>query len=186
MIKQEKTIKKIKLGDKRAFKDLFESLFNPLVAFGYKYVQDQDVLEDMVQEAFVSLWENKENFNEMAALKSYLYNSVRNKCLNHLKHEKVKNKHEGALIYQLESDQYFSAHVIEEETFDRLLAEIRMLPAAAQEIMVLAMNGMKNPEIAKELNISINTVKTQKKISYAKLKDKLDGVMSILLFILFT
>lgn len=186
MINQQKTIKKIKLGDKKAFKGLFESFFDPLVAFGYKYVQDQYVVEDMVQEAFVSLWGNRENFEEMAALKSYLYSSVRNKCLNHLKHEKVKNKHEGALIYQLESDQNFSAHVIEEETFDRLLAEIRMLPTAAQEIMILAMNGMKNPEIAEELNISINTVKTQKKISYAKLKDKLGEAMSLLLLILIT
>ena len=49
-----------------------------------------------------------------------------------------------------------------------------VLPDSAQEIMILALNGMKNQEIADELNISINTVKTQKKIAYSKLKQKLE------------
>jgi RNA polymerase sigma-70 factor (family 1) len=163
---------------------LFDQFFNPLAAFAFKYIQDQYVAEDMVQEVFVSLWGSKDNFDEIAAVKAFLYTSVRNKCLNHLKHEKVKRKHEETLVYQLESEQHFSAQVIEEETFDLLLAEIRILPAAAQEIMILAMNGMKNPEIADELGISINTVKTQKKISYAKLKDKLGPMMSFILLVL--
>ena len=181
---QQKTIKKLNRGDKKAFRELFDSYFNQLAAFGYKYVHDQYVVEDMVQEVFVSLWGSKDKFEEIAAVKSFLYTSVKNKCLNHLKHEKVKMKHEGALIYQLESEQHFSAHVIEEETFDLLLAEIRVLPSAAQEIMILAMNGMKNPEIADELGISVNTVKTQKKISYAKLKAKLGPMMSLILLVL--
>lgn len=183
---QKKTIRKLKQGDRRIFRELFDTYFNPLAAFGYKYVQDKFAVEDMVQEAFVSLWNSRENFEEIAAVKSFLYTSVRNKCLNHLKHEKVKNKHEDALAYKLESEEYFSAHVIEEETFNRLLAEIRALPAAAQEIMILALNGMKNPEIAEELGVSVNTVKTQKKISYAKLKEKLEPMMFLILLVLIT
>ena len=82
-------------------------------------------------------------------------------------------KHEPALVYELESDHKFTGQVIEEETFNQLFTEIKNLPKSAQEIMVLALNGLKNQDIAEELGISLNTVKTQKKIAYSKLKDKL-------------
>ena len=121
-----------------------------------------------------TFWEKRKDFTHINALKSFLYTSVRNKCLNHLKHQSVRKKHEAALVYELESDHSFSNHVVEEETIAALLAEIKMLPESAQEIMILALNGMKNQEIADELNISINTVKTQKKIAYSKLKQKLE------------
>ena len=156
-----------------AFRKVFEEYFNALTAFGHKFVPDQSLVEDMVQEAFVSFWEKRLDFEHINALKSFLYTAVRNKCLNHLKHQAVLKKHESALVYELESDHRFANHVIEEETFDQLLAEIKVLPEAAREIMILALNGLKNQEIADELDISINTVKTQKKIAYAKLKDKL-------------
>ena len=137
-----------------------------------------------MQEAFVAFWERRKDFDHPAAVRSFLYTSVRNKCLNHLKHEAVKRKHEDALIYELESDQHFSGRVIEEETFNILLEEIRGLPKAAAEIMILALNGLKNPEIAEELGVSVNTVKTQKKIAYARLKDKLGPYLSLILILL--
>jgi len=180
----ERIIKQIKKGDKQSFRAIYEHYFNALTAFGYKYVQDQYTVEDMVQEVFVSLWQARSNFDHMNALKSFLYTSVRNKCLNHIKHQAVKQKHHGALLSNLESEQYFEGHVIEEETFNQLFAEIRKLPDAAQEIMLLALNGLKNQEIADELRVSVNTVKTQKKISYARLKEALGPAMNTILILM--
>lgn len=182
----EHIIRHIRKGRRNAFREVFEHHFHALCAFGYRYLGDPPAVEDMVQEAFVAFWEKRMDFDHPAAIKSFLYTSVRNKCLNHLKHEAVKKKHEGALVYELESEQHFSRNVIEEETFRLLLEEIRKLPPASAEIMVLALNGLKNPEIAEELGISVNTVKTQKKIAYAKLKDKLGPYSVILLIFLFT
>ena len=166
-------IRHINRGDRKAFREVFDEYFHALSAFGYRYVPDPPAVEDMVQEAFISFWEKRKDFMHINALKSFLYTSVRNKCLNHLKHQSVRKKHEDALVYELESDHSFSQQVIEEEVYSELLAEIKNLPDSAQEIMILALNGMKNQEIADELNISINTVKTQKKIAYSKLKQKL-------------
>ncbi len=178
-------IRHITRGDRKAFRAVFDEYFNALSAFGYKYVPDQFVVEDLVQEAFISFWEKREDFNHINAVKSFLYTSVRNKCLNHLKHQTVVQKHEKALVYELESDHAFSSHVIEEETFNQLFVEIRNLPPSAQEIMLLALNGLKNQEIADELNVSVNTVKTQKKIAYSKLKENLgshfNGILLALL-----
>ena len=179
------SIRHINRGNKSAFKALFDHYFNALAAFGYKYVPDHPIVEDMVQEAFIACWEKRVDFNHINALKSFLYTSVRNKCLNHLKHQSVQKKHENALVYELESDHRFAGHVIEEETFNLLHAEIRDLPKSAQEIMMLALNGLKNQEIADELAISVNTVKTQKKIAYSKLKDRLGHRFTTILLYLF-
>ena len=164
--------------DKKVFKRIFDQHFKALCAFGYKYVQDSSVAEDMIQEVFISFWEKRDNFDHEKAIKAFLYTSVRNKCLNYLKHKAVLQKHEGNLIYELESDTFFSQHVIEEETFNQLYIEIEQLPNSAQKVILLALKGLKNKEIADTLNISENTVKTQKKIAYKKLKTKLSPIIN--------
>ena len=168
-------------GDKNAFRQVFDSYFNALCAFGYNYIREAAAVEDLVQEAFISLWEKHRDFDNINALQSFLYTTVRNKCLNHLKHQLVRKKNEDALISELESEHYFQGKVIEEEVFNQLRLEIINLPDSAQKIMLLALNGLSNPEIAAELNISVNTVKTQKKIAYSKLKDRLSPVLQTIL-----
>ena len=174
-------IQGINSGDKKAFNEVFDEYFNALCAFSFKYIPDQTATEDIVQDVFIAFWEHNKEFNQINAAKAFLYTSTRNKCLNYLKHQLVLQKHQQALIYELESEQFFTRHVIEEDAFNRLYSEIRQLPPSAQSIMLLALKGLKNREIASELNISENTVKTQKKIAYAKLKPKLDHVMRAIL-----
>ncbi len=162
--------------DKKVFKNLFDLYYKPLCAFGYRYLEDTFLAEDMIQEVFGILWEKRLDFNHEKAIKAFLYTSVRNKCLNHLKHNTVLQKHEERLIYELESQSFFTQHVIEEETFNQLYIEIEHLPNAAKKIILLALKGLKNKEIANMLGISENTVKTQKKIAYSKLKKKLSPI----------
>ncbi len=171
----------IKKGDKQAFKLVFDQYFNALCSFGHRYISDQAIVEDTIQEVFISFWEKRKDFEHINAVKAFLYTSVRNKCLNHIKHQSVIKKHEKSLVYELESEHFFEANVIEEETFNQLYTEIKNLPKAAQQIMLLAFNGMKNQEIADELKISINTVKTQKKISYSTLKEKIGPLFRAIL-----
>ena len=173
--------KSIKKQRKEVFKEIFDTHFHALCGFANKYLSDRDVAEDVVQEVFIGFWEKGSEIDQPGAIKAYLYTAVRNKCLNYLKHRLVIQKNEEALIYELESDQFFTNHVIEEETFNQLYQEIKNLPESAQRIMLLALKGLKNAEIAEELGISENTVKTQKKISYSKLKINLGSTLSGLL-----
>ena len=175
---EQDSLKAIQNIDKKVFKITFDLHYKPLCAFGYRYVEDTFVAEDMIQEVFESLWQKRLDFNHEKAIKAFLYTSVRNKCLNYLKHKAVLQKHEEKLIYELESESFFTQHVIEEETFNQLYLEIEHLPNAAKKIILLALKGLKNKEIAEVLNISENTVKTQKKIAYSRLKKKLSPIMS--------
>jgi len=162
---------------KNVFRELFDLHFNALCGFGRKYVQN-DSVEDIVQDAFITFWHKKKDFNNLNAAKSYLYTTVRNKCLNAIRDEMVRQKHNQE---NGQSEAQFENNVIEEETFNQLYNEIKSLPAASQQIMLLALNGLKNQEIADELDISLNTVKTQKKIAYSKLKQRMSKVMYSLL-----
>ncbi len=163
-------------GDKKGFENIFNLYFHRLCAFSFNYIKDANESEDLVQEAFLSLWKNRKGFDHPTAIKTYLYNTVKNKCLNYLKHQLVVQKNETSLIQELQNESDFQNQVIKEEVFGQLYAAVNSLPDGAQKIMVLVLKGMKNREIAEKLQISENTVKTQKKIAYSKLKANIEPV----------
>lgn len=171
------------LMDKGTYQTYFDHYFRPLCAFGYRFIADTEAIQDLVQSVFISLWDQRDNFENEKAVKAYLYTSVKNKCLNHLKHLSVREKHEQQLIYELESGQTYTQQILEEDVFHLLYQEIEKLPKSAKRIMLLALKGLKNKEIAETLKISENTVKTQKKIAYSKLKDRLSESMLSFLFL---
>jgi len=164
--------------NERVFQELFDMHFNALCAFGRRFVENETI-EDIVQDVFISFWQNRKEFTNSNDAKSYLYKSVRNKCLNFIRDEIVRKKRlQNSIVFTADIEEF----VIEEEVFNQLYQEIKNLPNASQQVMLLALNGLKNEEIASELNISLNTVKTQKKIAYAKIKKRLGGIIfSILL-----
>lgn len=158
-------------GDKKSFKIIFDELYSRMCAYCYNYLHDQQEIEDLVQESFINLWNKRTDFDHINQIKSYLYTSVRNKSFNVIKHQAVMKTHESQIAY--EQDQFEEAEIVAEDYYGLLFNEIKQLPDRSQKIMTLALRGMKNREIAEELKISENTVKTQKKIAYAKLKERL-------------
>ena len=169
--------------DKNKFRLLFNSLYQGLCRFASGYLNDVTA-EDIVQESFLSLWEKRKFILNESAVKSFLYMTVRNKCINVLKNKQVQLKKNQYLIQELSSDDVFTNHIIEEELFNKLIEEINKLPGQCKKVTMLALNGLKNPEIAKELDVSVNTVKTQKKIAFAKLRTSLNKALNGILLAL--
>jgi RNA polymerase sigma-70 factor (family 1) len=176
-------IAKLKKGDNDAFKDLFNSFYPALCNFANTFVHDVQISEDFVQEVFISLWDYKKNFNDLLSLKSFLYKSVRNKSLNYLKHQKIIDKHFDTTVKDTENDAFYFDHIIEEETHRLIYNAINELPQNCKKILLLSINGLSNPEIAEDLNISVNTVKTQKAIAYKHLRIKLKELFLVILSI---
>lgn len=174
-------VKLIIKGNKKKFALLFKLYYSALCSYGYGFVQDPQISEDLVQESFIRLWELRKDFTTINQFKGYLYTSVKNKSLNWIKHQKIADKHSEQIGYEHYKDQYFESHIIEEETFNLLYQEIQSLPESAKKIMLLVLNGLKNTEIAETLEISVNTVKTQKKIAYARIKKKLGPKFTLIL-----
>ena len=162
--------------NKAQFKDFFNFCYPSLCAFASSKVVDQAIAEDFVQEAFIKLWENSGDFSSEEAAKSYLYTIIKNRCLNHLDHQKVIKKHQKYTQQESIVGPEISELIIEEETHLLIYNAINKLPQQCKNVLLLSINGLKNKEIAAELDISENTVKTQKKIAYKQLKIELKDI----------
>ena len=161
---------------RKEFKPFFESFYSSLCLFARKYVQNSDVAADMAQEAFIKLWNGKEAFDSENAMKGYLYMVTRNSCLNYIKHHKVVSDYAAQ---NLEKELFFRDNILEEETYSEVHKAIEVLPSQGKRVVQMSMKGIKNPEIALRLNISINTVKSVKSNAYRLLRLHLQDVVSI-------
>lgn len=152
---------------------LFEKYYETLVLFANRFLPLRDECEDLVQDAFVGLWENRKIFPDEISSKVFLYKTVRNKCYNVIKHNKVKDKYTAHVMHSLESsedDSSFLKKVLEEEIVRQLHEAIEILPQRKKAIIRLSLKGLKNNEIAEELGIKLQTVKTLKSQSYKMLR----------------
>lgn len=154
----------------------FNSYYPSLLVFTSGIVPDRSAGEDLVQDAFIKLWERSLDFREEAAARAFLYTTVKNSCLNYLEHHRVVQKHAENTRRSVPGDEQIRDLLIEEETHRQVYHAINELPARCRKVLLLSMNGLKNREIAGKLNISDNSVKTQKKIAYKKLKIKLKDI----------
>ena len=88
--KEEQFLQRINTKQTEAFRELFSEFYNSLVLFAMGFVEQQDVAEDIVQEVFIAVWERDARYPTYNAFRSFLYNSVKNASLNHLKHKNVE------------------------------------------------------------------------------------------------
>ena len=173
-------MQRLKEGDDRAFKKIFDKYYVPLRSYAFRYVGDDSRTDNFVQDAFLIVWERKEDFQVLFALKRFLYVSVKNACLNYLKHQAVEKRNLSELTKHLESEQEEEA-ILEEEIHAELFQAIEGLSGQAKKVIKALMEGLSNQEIAQSLNISIHSVKTVKQRAYKALRKELSKLISFLL-----
>ncbi len=140
-----------------------------------------DTSKDVVQEVFIKVWEQKVQYINFHAIKSLLYKSVRNKCLDVLKSKSHKmGLQSSELVDELVmTEDFFQAQLTLAETYAQLESAIQKLPEKSQKLIRLTLNAYSNKEIAEEMCISKNTVKSQKRIAYDKLRHSLGSLLNI-------
>jgi RNA polymerase sigma-70 factor (family 1) len=154
-----------------------------LCSFANKYVNNIGEAEDTTQEVFIQVWEQREKFENISHIKSFLYLSVKNKCLNYLKHKAVQEKHIQLTLYNAMDELFFTDHLVQAEVALHIKNTVGGLSAQRKKIIELGLEGLPNEEIARLLNISLNTLKMQKKIAYRQLREKLKPTLFVLLFL---
>jgi len=169
--------------DSQAFKLLFDRLFPPMCLLASRILKDAEKGKDIAQEAFVKLWEkDQENFISEQALRAYLYVLVKNACLNLIQKEnRVQNSSVDAALHLPEKE--FLNELLREETYQILRYAIKELSPQAGEVMNLMLHGFSNQDIADQMGVTINTVKTVKKRAYRALRDRLDDELVMVLFL---
>ncbi len=163
----------IKKGNKLVYEALFSDYYAHLVRFADQYVLDRETSEDIVQDLYLYIWENAVRINIHTSIKAYLYQSLKNRCLNYLKSLKVKDEknviYVDALLNSKDEAAFFDPEII-----DQIKQSMDDLPPQMAKIIKLKhLDGMKQNEIAEQLNISVNSVKTQLKRARIKLRESL-------------
>lgn len=158
------------------FEELFKHNYARLCLFALQFLKDDEAARDAVQETFVSLWSKKETLNvEQTAITSFLYSSVRNTCLNKLRRQKLEDVFLNDQDANPIQEEVGLNAMIRSEVVAELYQVITTLPKNCQQIFRMGyLEGLKNPEIAAELGISLNTVKTQKKRGLQLLRTRLN------------
>ncbi len=174
----------LKAGEERAFEKLFRNYYAPLCYYASKILQNDGAAEEIVQDFFVRLWEKRADIEIETSLKNYFFRSVKNLCLNQIKHENVKIQHVKSVISEAESTEY-SDHFQEVNLQKDIEEGIAALPEKRREIFRLSREeGLKYREIADKLNISIKTVEAQMGLAIKTLRDRLKKYNSFLFLFL--
>ena len=169
------TTYEIKLtGSERVLlRDFYYANYASFCAFASKFLSDRYEIEDVVQESFISFWEQNKEFPDLASVKSYFYTAIRNSCLDKLKHDKVKNKFMELRKRLVDSKEFFLENVVKQETYNYIHQQIEKLSAMEKKVILLAMEGESNNAIAEKLGIKLNTVKTHKQRAYKILRENI-------------
>lgn len=142
------------------FEKLFHQNYAPLVRFANNFLLDLNASEDIVQSAFVYLWENRKEL-QIKSEKAYLFQSVKNSCLNHLRFLKIRDKHQLLYIETIVRLSEYETQ-LDSDIIDEIKRIIDLLP----EKMCLIFHkkyveDLPIKEIASQMSISENTVKVQ-------------------------
>ena len=168
-------IRDLRSGRESAYQLIFELHYQNLVVFANKYLGDLESSRDIVQEFFLYLYESRQSIYIQTSLKSYLYTAVKNRCLNQVKHEQVKEKHRNmrrseANVSDPDLEEIMDAVELEARVYEI----VSKLPEKCRQIYIMSrVDGKRNREIADELNLSIRTVETQISKALKSLKDSL-------------
>lgn len=166
------TIEDLIQGDQKAFRAFHQKHVKLFCQFGLRFIDDLEVVRDIVQESFIAMWDRINTFREEAHVKAFLYATIRNKAINYLRDRKIEERNIGKL-FQLQDDCVFRNIAIEEEMYDFLCKKIERLPPMQREVLWMHIDGYSNEEIAKKLNITTNTVLTHKQRAKSELKSYL-------------
>ena len=178
---EQDIIRKFKIGDESGLRLLFDLYYSPLCVYAYKYFDSFEKAEDIVQETFITLWEKNRLIDFTGSIKSYLFTIVRNNSINQIRKdsrfrfEEIENQ-----AYSIIEDKFEPLEL--EERREKLYREIDQLPNQCKKVFeAIVFEKLKYAEVAEELNVSVNTVKTHYSRALKQLRSSIDIVVLLLL-----
>lgn len=157
----------LKLIDEKKLEEIFKQYFFELYEYAYFYVKDIQQAEDIIQDIFLKIWESRNKLIITTSLKSYLYKSVHNRCIQYLRHLSVRDKHNVHVRIKLEEAMLMNRLFFESSLQKLFEIEIKKLISTAlnemsvktKEIYLLSRHSfISNFEIAQKLKITEKAV----------------------------
>lgn len=180
---EEDILIKLKASDERCIRMMFDNYYHPLCVYGLKYLPTLQDAEDVVQNVFVSFWENKKGGTFEGSLRSYLFGAVAKASLKQLERH-------GRFVFddiELHVNQFLEEMTLyEDEELNLLKAKLKQevdkLPEKSREVFnAIVLENLTYKQVAERYRISLNTVKTHYSHALKKLRDSLGDLFIIML-----
>ncbi|HLN21323.1 MAG TPA: RNA polymerase sigma-70 factor [Bacteroidales bacterium] len=151
---------RIRKGDVKEFESLFRSSYASLVRYAKVLIKDHDTAEEIVQDLFVKLWQDRMNLTIESSLNGYLFRSVHNRCLHYLNHLKVVEKYSEEMSNRQPEIQESPAEILQfAELQGKIAGILEKLPERCGQIFYMnRFEGLRYSEIAEKLSVSVKTV----------------------------
>ncbi|HEX9512290.1 MAG TPA: sigma-70 family RNA polymerase sigma factor [Puia sp.] len=161
-------------GDQRAFTAVYNEYYSRIYVFAVKLILDKEEAKDLTIDTFRKLFTKNKDFDNLPNMKAFLYITVRNTCLNYLRYLRQQSKQQKELLLDLENDRKLENKPIEGQVIQALYKALERLPPKSGRIVqMIYLEGLKYEEVGKLLNISLATVKSQRKYALDLLKEYL-------------
>ena len=192
MIEDEKYLfERIRKGDEAAFKVIYNRYVPRLYYFVYEYIPQKDIVENIVQETLMVLWDKKSKLANNTNLGAYLFTVAKNNCLYKLRDQRYKQKifesdmDEPNLIANLDALGALDTSLITMTEIEQIIANtLLQLPPQCKAVFQLSrFEGKKNKEIAEELCISMKAVEGHISKALKLFRNSLKDFLPIMAFL---
>ena len=163
-------------GDEATFAMVYKSYFTSLRNYATTILSDQEAAYEIVQNLFVTLWENRKNLDREKSLRNYLLRSTHNNSLRYLKTRFLHLQHQENLKRKKSEEEQENVIRAEEgpEPEQQLSALLNELPERSRQVMIMShIENRKSADIARKLGISVRTVETILYQAMKKLRGKI-------------
>lgn len=177
----------LRQGDEQVFETIFRTYYERLCNYANTILNDMDEAEEMVQSAFLTVWEKHDTLEIHTSVKSYLYRAVHNSCLNRVKHYKVRKTYGDSVKNQTELLHDDASQDLIGSELDAIVANaIDSLPDQCKLVFKLSrFENLTYAEIAEQLGISVKTVENHMVKALKVLREKLKDYLPVLIWLLF-
>lgn len=179
----------IKLGDRKVFEKVFKEYF-PLLLFEARgYIWSYDLAGEIVSDVFTRIWTNREKLEIKTSLRDYLIKAVHNTCIDYYRQLKRKetlfsdtDSTEQAKFTLADLGQSPLDYILTKELEEKINNAIAALPPQYRRTFMLSrFKNLSYDEIAREMGLSVNTVKTNMKNALAALRNELKDIVLLIL-----
>jgi RNA polymerase sigma-70 factor (family 1) len=179
-------LENIKNGDKASFSVIFTRYYKDLVTFSFGMVRNISTAEEIVQDVFIKLWENRASLIIDRSLKSYLLKSVQNHSLNWLQHLKVQSRFDDyTKDHQLLSSNETENYILHSELEQNLLQALNKIPVEfARAFRMNRFENLSYPEIAQKLGVSVRTIEVRISKALCFLRNELKDFLVLVIVLL--
>ncbi|HJA14423.1 MAG TPA: RNA polymerase sigma-70 factor [Candidatus Butyricimonas faecavium] len=167
----------------KAFRYLYDKYAATLRYFSAKYVDDDAIIEDIIQDAFLNLWEKRNEFKTENTIKAYLYKIVRSFSVDTIRRRNITNRYAEKIVLEKEDQEFFLENIIESEVFQMIQTVFNELSPSCREVYQLSLHGKSHEEISQLLDISVNTVKKHKNNANHYMRARLKHMLTLFLSI---